>query len=244
MAKKKKKKAPAQENRTSSPSEKLPFPGDGDSSGKRAGSGKAAGSDAERVEADYYKLKLQAVDDLVNATPENSPQVSRQELKKFRAAPKRRVPNWVKAVLLKAWFAGVVCYFFIWGLSTFLLNPWDLLLILAVVLGGVTNLLTNSILRFIAREEGEYDRWMMFPGKSVLYLPFDVIYAAVLILCTVLTYNALNLLLVGPDSASAAVGVGPINFGIIVTLWDLLFLSLKRLAKRILDDAKEKVSKS
>ncbi|MBQ9252872.1 MAG: hypothetical protein IJ188_09585 [Clostridia bacterium] len=232
MAKKKKVSSPAPKH------EKLPFPHGASLADKREIP--TAETPTAPAEPDYYKLKLQAVEDLVTANPENSPPVSRQELRKYHAGPKVHVADWVKAILLKVWFAGVICYFFIWGLSTLALNQWDLIFILGVVLGGATHLLTNNIYRFTAKQEGAYDRWMMFPGKSLAFLPADILYAMVLILCTIMTYNGINLLLAGPDSAAPALGVEPILFGVITTLWDLLFLGAKQLCMRILFDAKQK----
>ena len=68
-------------------------------------------------EANYYKLKTKAVKDLVEADESNSPEVSEEELNKYRSGPKLNVADWVKLLLLKWWFAGAVCFFFIWGLS-------------------------------------------------------------------------------------------------------------------------------
>ena len=193
-----------------------------------------------KTTADYYQLKTQAVEDLATASEENSPPVSAAELKKYRSGPRVNMADWVKALLLKCWTGGMICYFFIWGLSTFALNQWDHLLILGIALGLVTNLITNSIFRFIAGTPGKYDRWMMFPGKSLLFLPLDILYALLLVFCTVLTYNGLNMLLAGAGNASPAIGVEPILFGVIVTMWDLLFISAKHLLQRIILDAKQK----
>ena len=193
-----------------------------------------------KTTADYYQLKTQAVEDLATASEENSPPVSAAELKKYRSGPRVNMADWVKALLLKCWTGGMICYFFIWGLSTFALNQWDHLLILGIALGLVTNLITNSIFRFIAGTPGKYDRWMMFPGKSLLFLPLDILYALLLVFCTVLTYNGLNMLLAGAGNASPAIGVEPILFGVIVTMWDLLFIGVKHLLQRIILDAKQK----
>ena len=203
---------------------------------------KGAPQDNTASGMDYYRLKTKAVDDLVSANSENSPPVSKEELRKYHAVPKKRVPDAVKAILLKIWFAGVICYFFIWGLSTLSLNQWDLLLILSIALGAVTFLLTKNIYRFFARKEGDFDRWMMFPGESILWLPADLVYAVVLVMCTVMTYNGINRLIAGPEGATA-LGVEPILFGLFVTGWDLIFLGMKRLMKRILEDAKKSVSR-
>lgn len=193
-------------------------------------------------ETDYYRLKYQAVEDLVNANSGNSPPVSKQELRKYHAGPRVHLADWVKAILLKYWFAGVICYFFIWGLSVYALNQWDHLLILSIAQGGATFLLTNNIYRFLAKTEGAYNRWMMFPGKSIAFLLPQILYAAILILCTVMTYNGINLLFSDTNETTPVLGVEPLLFGLFVTLWDLFFLGVKQLCKRILFDAKQKVS--
>ena len=60
--------------------------------------------------SDYYKLNTRAVEDLVTANKENSPEVPEEELKKYRSKSGIHLPTWLKAVLLKAWFAGTVCF--------------------------------------------------------------------------------------------------------------------------------------
>ena len=199
--------------------------------------------EGEKDTSAYYRLKKQAVEDLVTANEENSPPVPAAELKKYQSGPKIKMSDWVKAILIKLWIAGMICYFFIWGISTIAINPWDQLLVIGIALGLATNLMTNNIYRFIAKTPGAYDRWMMFPGKKLYFLPLDVVYAIVLTACTIMTYNGINLLAAGgAEDAGIALGVEPILFGIIVTAWDLVFLGCKQLAKRIVTDAKQKVS--
>ena len=137
---------------------------------RRSAAGKP---DEEKTTADYYRLKTEAVEDLVTANEENSPPVSAAELRKYRSGPQIKLADWVKVLLLKFWTGGMICYFFIWGLSTFTLNQWDHLLVLGIALGTVTHLITNNILRFIAATPGLYDRWMMFPGGKIWLLQPD-----------------------------------------------------------------------
>ena len=196
----------------------------------------------ERSAADYYKLNTKAVDDLVNATEENSPPVSKQELKKYRAGSRLKMADWLKAVLLKMWFAGVICYFFVWGLGAYLPDQLDLIVITGLGLGFVTDLIVNPLFRFIAATPGANDRWMMFPKKNFLYLPLNVGYALVLLFCVGGTYNAVNAALVGLTGAKDTVplGVEPIFFGVLTMGWDMLFLAFKRLGRRMVEDAKAK----
>ena len=197
-------------------------------------------AEQEKSAAEYYQLNTKAIDELVTASEDNSPPVSAAELRKYRSGPRITLADWVKALLLKIWTGGMICYFFIWGLSTFTLNQWDHLVILGVALGLVTNLITNNILRFISGTPGAYDRWMMFPQKSFLYLPLDLIYGLLLVFCVVMSYNGINLLVAGnaPDAA-AVLTVEPILFGIFVTLWDLCFIKLKQLFIKVLRDAEK-----
>ena len=126
---------------------------------------KSAPQEQEKIN-DYYNLKTKAVDDLVNADVSNSPKVSEEELRKYRSGPKIRLSDWMKAVLLKWWFAGAVCFFFLWGLGTVVPNRENQLIIVGLALGTVTDLFTNNIFRFYAKTPGENDRWMMFPKNS------------------------------------------------------------------------------
>ena len=237
--------------RRSTPRDKLPLPerrrnspsGVKDSAAQRkdpagARNDSAGAGDRAKNEASPWHLNIRAVDELVNANEQNSPPVSRAEMKKYRSGPRIRLADWVKALILKWWAGGMICYFFIWGLSTFAMNPWDQLAVLGIALGLVTNLIVNNIYRFIAREKGAYDRWMMFPGKKIWFLPLDLIYALVLVFCTELTYQALNRLLGGSGAEGAPVlGVEPILFGLFILIWDLIFLGMKHLGRRILEDA-------
>ena len=225
------------------PADKLQLPGKKQKQPK-AGP-KQPKEDPSLPEEKYYRLKTQAVEDLVTANEENSPPVPASELRKYRSGPQITVADWVKALLLKVWFAGVICYFFIWGLSTFTMNQWDHIVIIAVALGAVTNLLTNNIYRFIAKRKGAYDRWMMVTSPKIWFLPLDLLYALVLVVCVLMTYNAIN-------SAAAALhlsegtflGVEPILFGIFVTAWDLLFIGMKHMLQKIFKDARRSVGRA
>ena len=200
----------------------------------------------EKTAAEYYRLNTKAVDDLVSATKENSPPVSKSELKKYQSGPRIKMAEWVKAILLKTWFAGMVCFFFLWGLGTYVADQLDMLFIVGLALGFVMDLLENPIFRFYAKTPGGNDRWMMFPMKRYLSLPLNVLYGFLLLLCVVTTYNVANRMILSftqiPDKIP--LGVGPILFGVFTMGWDMLFLGMKRLFKRILADAKSSVRPS
>ncbi len=191
-----------------------------------------------RTTSDYYKLHTQAVNDLVNANEANSPEVSEEELRRYRSGPKIRLSDAVKAVLVKIWFPGSVCFFIFWGLSSYLTARLDLMFVFGIALGVVTDILTNNVLRWLAKSAGANDRWMMFPRKRWLSFPLNIFYAFLLLLCTDWLYQLLNLALAGA-TGKASLGVGPILFGLFYTGFDLLFITMKRTLLRIVADAKE-----
>ena len=190
--------------------------------------------------SDYYKLNTKAVDDLVSANAENSPEVPVEELRKYRSKSGLHLPGWLKAVLLKAWFAGAACFFIFWGLGLYLTNLGDMLLVFGLALGLVTDLLVNNILRFAAVTPGENDGWMMFPKKGMGSFFLNILYGFFLLFCVYTLYQLINSALVSLTGRSDTVplGVEPILFGLFYTGFDLVFIGLKHLAGRILSDAK------
>jgi len=181
-------------------------------------------------QAEYYRLKTQAVDDLVTANEENSPEVSEEELRAYRSGPKMKIADWVKVLLIKAWFAGAVCYFFIWGLGGFLASELDLLVVTGLALGIVTDLLTNPVLRFFEKTKGENARWMMVERKTYSGFFLNILYAYVVLFLIVVLYNVINwtaIRLTGAPEDQVVLGVEPILFGVFYLGIDLLLIQLK-----------------
>lgn len=181
-------------------------------------------------QSEYYRLKTQAVNDLVDANEENSPPVSEEELNAYRSGPKLKLADWVKILLIKAWFAGAVCYFFLWGLGGVLPNELDRLFVTGFALGVVTDLLTNPVLRFFEKTAGENARWMMVSKKRFASLFLNILYGYVVLTLVVLLYTAINMLAAGltgqPDRV--VLGVEPVLFGVFCLGIDLLLIQLKR----------------
>lgn len=205
---------------------------------------RGASGEERRTAADYYKLHTDAVNDLVSADEHNSPEVPESELLQYRSGPKLHLADWAKAILVKMWFAGSVCFFIFWGLGNYIGAQLDMLLVFGIALGVVTDLLTNNALRFFARARGGNDRWMMFPQKGYITFPLNILYAFVLLLCVDLFYNLLNAAILAvthgaPDTVP--LGVEPILFGVFYTGFDLLLIQLKRTLHSIVSDAKRKV---
>ena len=190
---------------------------------------------------DLYRIKAEAVEDLVNANKENTPSYSEEELKKYRSKSRLNINPVFKALFIKFWFSGVVCYFFIWGLGMYIPSNLDLYFVTAIGIGFVKDILENNLYRFVANPEGSNDRWMMFPKKSYMSLVFNVLYAILVTGCVYFTYQGINFVGTSGNNDRVVFGVEPIFFGIFYMGFELLFLWMKHMAVRIIADAKKKV---
>ena len=189
----------------------------------------AAPQPEEEKRASYYDLKTKAVDDLVNADESNSPEVSREELRKYKSGPRLKLADWVKLLLIKAWFAGAVCFFFFWGLGTYLGSMLDLLFVTGFALGVVTDLLTNPVLRFFEKTPGANSRWMMFPKKGLYTLFLNVPYGFVILALVYGLYTGINAAVaqITGNLETVVLGVEPVLFGVFCLGFDLLLIKVK-----------------
>lgn len=201
---------------------------------------KAPVREEKRAAAEYYKLNTKAVEDLVTADETNSPEVSEEELRKYTKVSKFALADWLKIALIKAWFAGAVCFFLIMGTA---MNLVDQIFVTGIVLGFVWDVLVNNLLHFMEKTHGAFDRWMMFPQKGWYTLPLNALYGLVLIFLVVTTYEAINtpLAALAGDAEKVSLPVEPILFGVFTMGWDTLLLQMKRMMKKIVSDAKRQV---
>lgn len=200
--------------------------------------------DKEKTAAEYYELHTGAVNDLVEADESNSPEISPQELAKYRSGGKIHIPEKVQVLFLKAWFAGAVCFFFFWGLGMYVPNLIDMLFIVGLVMGFVTDLMVNVILRYFEKTPGANDRWMMFPKKGYASLVLNVLYSYLILFFVFTLYNVINLMIISATGAEDTVplGVEPILFGLFWMMFDQMFITMKHLLKRIVSDASKRQS--
>ena len=189
----------------------------------------------------YYDLHTGAVDDLVSAKPENTPRYAKAELEKYRSHRfKWRVPEGLKAVLIKWWFYGAVCFFVFMGLGMYLGNQWDLFFVAAIVMGMVTDLLINHFLRFTEKLPGGNRRWMMVSRRGTVGFILNLAYAFLLLFLVITAYGAVNALLSALSGGQMVLGVEPLGFGLAVVGADMLCIGVKRMLMKIVADARKK----
>ena len=189
--------------------------------------------------SDFYDLKTDAVEKLVTASKENVPAVSDEEIAKVSGRKKFRIPNIVKVMFIKFWFHGAICFFFFLGLGTYVTGIYDMIFVLMIATGVVTDLLTNKLIRFIEPEEGANDRYLMVRTRKYWSFPLNLLYAVPVVYCIVSVYGAINMAVTGIAGEDATVlSVGPLLYGVFGLIIDQALVGARNLFTKILSDAK------
>lgn len=197
----------------------------------------------KKSSADYYKLKTDAVDRLVNAEKKTYDKTKGDPGKEYRSKGfLDKIPSWIKALFIKFWFNGSVCFFIFWGLGMYVTDMLDMIFVLAVVMGMVTDILVNNAFRFLATYEGQNDKWMMFPKKKYWTFVANILYAFPVLVGVIWFYNIFNFVLnnINGTEGKMFLGVEPIVFGLAYMAIDMLFITMKNTMIKIISDAKQK----
>lgn len=187
------------------------------------------------------KKKDEAVERLLNA--DKKVYTSKKDPgKQYRSGFLDKIPNWVLALFVKFWFNGAVCFFILWGLGLYVSDMLDMIVVLAVVMGMVTDLLVNNVFRFFETYNGQNSKWMMFPKKAYWTFLANIPYAALVLYCVIWTYNIINVIgnNINGTENTMYLGVEPILYGLLYLLFDMCFIGIKNLFVKIINDAKQK----
>jgi hypothetical protein len=204
----------------------------------------------------YYDLKVKETDELVAAlkgetTGNEKPlttdiheitgeEVTKGGKKAKNFDPYKRdklafLPVWLKAVLIKWWFAGAICFFIVFGIGNNLNNE-NLLLLTGAVFGVIVDVLVNPIFRMLESDDKEFNNYMMFP------FPFKAFWT----LFTNIIYYIIVIFLVGAVYGWLAtfwninIGVEPLLFATFSLIIDMAFIGIKDLIVFVVKKIKNK----
>lgn len=162
----------------------------------------------------FYDLRLDKIDELVAALKDEdnvgenismniadctgeskegmSERARNREFDPYKVDRFSRIPAWIKAIFIKFWFAGMVCYFVMMGLK--IGNDLDRLVLVGAVLGVVVDVLVNPLFRYMESDRREYNAYMMFPFPFRAFWTFftNLIYYIFVLVCVNFCYLGLN----------------------------------------------------
>lgn len=209
----------------------------------------------------YYELKTKDVDELVEALKSGKTdgkevttdiaeitgeKVESKKQKERNFDPYKRdklsaLPTWLKALFIKWWFAGCVCFFVMMGLGTYIGSGENLMIITGVVLGLLVDIMVNPIFHYFESDKHEYDAYMMFPFPFKKYwtLLTNLIYYVGIMFLVNYAYAGLNLL-IGMSGSQSRMFIEPLLFGIICLGIDMAFIGVKDLIVYLVKKRKNK----
>jgi hypothetical protein len=200
----------------------------------------------------YYDLKQEAVNDLVNALNEPNPQETK-ETKKPPMNPYKydkiaRIPTWIKAVFIKFWVAGAICFFFYVGLGYYVDSMENLILITALATGLIMDLLVTPAFLYFESDKKEYHKYLMVPvsAKKIWSLLINIPIAFIEVYGVVMIYAIINEAYINSHNVEEgyiALGVEPLLYGVFFVIIDLILLFFKNMIVGIVNNAKN-VSKN
>lgn len=201
---------------------------------------------------DFYDLKVDKVDELVAALKgedtseygDVSMKISDctgtdgkgtdKEFNPYRTDFLSRVPVFLKALFVKWWFAGMVCFFVNMGLATVVTATADLMLLDGIVLGLVVDILVNPLFRFMETDKREYDNYTMFPFPFKAYWTFftNMLYYVVVAIITNYVYFFIN-------EFMFRLNIEPLSWALIVLIIDMIFIGIKDLVVHLVKKNKK-----
>ena len=180
----------------------------------------------EEVEGEAPSMDISdctGVDDPSNTTKRGK----RKQFDPYRTDFLRNVPIAVKALFVKWWFAGAVCFFVNMGLGNYISDNLDMLVLTGIVMGVVVDMFVNPLLHFMESDEREYDKYMMFPFPFKAFWTFftNIIYFLAVMICVNYIYFGINLLFTVGDSTGF--WMEPLLFGVFTVIVDMAFVGIK-----------------
>ena len=188
---------------------------------------------------DFYDLKVDKVEELVAALKgedtseygEVSMNISEivgdgknssKEFNPYRTDFLARVPAFIKALLIKWWFAGLVCFLVNFGLGLYVSATSDLVLLDGVFLGVFVDVLVNPLFRFMESDKREYNNYMLFPFPLKAYWTFftNILYYIGIAWAVNFVYLFINELMF-------SLPIEPLSWALIVVAVDMIFIGIK-----------------
>ncbi len=205
----------------------------------------------------FYDLKTKEMDELVAAlkgeTPADSPVPSMniaevtgekdegdkkgtREFDPYKRDKLSAIPYWVRALFIKFWFFGLVCYFVLMGLGIYITDSLDLYVVCGVIMGVMVDCLVNPIFRMMESDKKEYNKFMMFPFpfKQIWTFITNMVYYCIVVLGVSYIYMFID------KYIAEFIGVEPLLFGVFCLIVDMFFIGIKDIVVYLIKRAVKK----
>lgn len=203
---------------------------------------------------DFYDLKVDKVDELVSILkgeetesevsmnisdctgvddPKNKTRFGKEkQFDPYKIDKFSRIPAWIKALFIKWWFSGLVCYFVMFGLNmSNRSDGLDSIVLCGLVMGLIVDILVNPLFRYMESDKKEYNAFMMFPFPFKAFWTFftNLLYYVFVLVGVNYLYAGFNELIniIAGTKTNIYIGVEPLLFGLFSVIVDMAFIGIK-----------------
>ena len=135
-----------------------------------------------------------------------------------------RLPDWVKAIFIKYWFYGAICFFALMG--TWLIGE-NAAIFAGVLAGGVFDLVVYNILIMMESDENESRHFIMYKSKKIWSVFINMCYEVVVFFLAMLFCS--TIVNTYKDPVNNWFLQEPFSQGLVLLVFDAVFITIKGL---------------
>ena len=142
------------------------------------------------------------------------------------------LPSWVVVFLLKWWFAGAIYYFAWMGIFAMSEDGSTEALLGGIILGAVMDILVNRIIRFVERENGTNEKYILIRTKKFYSFVMNMLYCVIVSFFITYGVGGVIGLIAKAFGHEGDIGLEPISFGLMFFAIDWICLKIKHLINK------------
>ena len=152
-----------------------------------------------------------------------------QEIKKYDKGFLNKVPYSIKAILIKYWFYGAVCFFSLMGFIG--ISGENAALVGGLIAGALFDIACYNILEMIDHDNNKAKYYMMYKSKKIYSVFIIVFYQVAVFLIAMVIIS--SIVSTYKDPVNNWFLQEPLSIALVLTAIDAIFLLIKNLLVKL-----------
>lgn len=153
-----------------------------------------------------------------------------QEIKKYDKGFLNKVPYSIKAILIKYWFYGAVCFFSLMGFIG--ISGENAALVGGLIAGALFDIACYNILEMMDHDNNKARYYMMYKSKKIYSIFINVVYQVAVFLIAMVIIS--SIVSTYKDPVNNWFLQEPLSIALVLTAIDAIFLLIKNLLVKLL----------
>jgi hypothetical protein len=152
-----------------------------------------------------------------------------QEIKKYDKGFLNKVPYSIKAILIKYWFYGAVCFFSLMGFIG--ISGENAALVGGLIAGALFDIACYNILEMMDHDNNKARYYMMYKSKKIYSIFINVVYQVAVFLIAMVIIS--SIVSTYKDPVNNWFLQEPLSMALVLTTIDAIFLLIKNLLVKL-----------